>query len=574
MTELTYAAVQRKKNLIRLAILVSLTLLSLLVIKLANQEQSQATPDNTLRISGPWEFTSLDPSKQGYIYTRMQLTETLLNVDEKGQLTPGLAQHWQVSEDGKTWRFELRDNVLFHDGARLGADAVVNSLQIAQKTHGVLQQAPITAIKSLIAKEDSTEKQIIEIELFKPFSSLGALLANYSTAILSPASYDAAGQVIHLYGTGAYQLERFEPPHKLLVKANADYWGQKPSIAYASYLTGHRAESRILQARSGDADISFTLDPSMVSHIKPSDPIQVEAFDTPRTLIVKLNSAHQFLEPKARLALSLGLDRQAIADTVMSGVGKATSQLLPDSMQDWHLGADKLDASQTLGANTAKAKTILKDLGWQLGTDGVLVRDGQRFEITMMTYADRPELTLVATAIQAQWRKLGVDLKVDVTNSSMIPAGHQDKSLEAALIARNYGVIADPLPMLSGDFSNTGGDWGAMNWQMPDVDEAFARFNQQGMANAAKRDLSQKIMRLIYQEKPVIPIAFYQDFIAINNRVKGFKFDPYSRSYFINQMRLAPRAGAVSTHDESAHHEGHSHSHQNGDHQHQKGETH
>ncbi|MGB2080120.1 MAG: ABC transporter substrate-binding protein, partial [Vibrio sp.] len=330
MTELTYADVKRRQTRVRVSILIVLTLLTIGQVKAFKQEQSLANSDNTLTISGPWEFTSLEPSKQGYIFTRMQIIETLLNIDEHGQLLPGLAQAWQVLEQGRIWQFKLRSDVIFHDGQLLNAAAVTKSLTIALQSHGVLRQAPIESIKAL---DDLT----VQVQLTQAYAPLGAMLANYSTAILSQSAYNDEGQVVHLYGTGPYRLMSFEPPHKLLVSRFDEYWGEQGSILFASYLTGHRAESRILQAKSGEADIVFTLDPGMTSHLKKDDGVTVHTFDTPRTLILKLNSSHPFLTFKARQALSLAIDRMAISEHVMHGAGEATNQLLPASMQAWHL---------------------------------------------------------------------------------------------------------------------------------------------------------------------------------------------------------------------------------------------
>ncbi|RBP80569.1 extracellular solute-binding protein (family 5) [Marinomonas rhizomae] len=216
---------------------------------------SGPTSSNTVSISAAFEFTSLDPSKNGYVYSRMQVLETLLNVDENGLLIPALAKDWHISEDAKVWTFDLRDDVYFHDGSLMDARAVVNSLLVAQSKHGALGKAPIESIR---AKDDHS----VVISLSRPYTLLGAVLANYANGILSLAAYGEDGEISVLSGTGPYKVFQFAPPHKLVVEKFDDYWGKKASIPYASYLTGHRAESRVLQARSGQVDIVFGLDPA------------------------------------------------------------------------------------------------------------------------------------------------------------------------------------------------------------------------------------------------------------------------------------------------------------------------
>lgn len=532
MTEISYASIAKKKKLKRgvmLAIIVAAG--SLFAINQFNSVEDDAqtlTPNktNTLSISGPWEISSLDPSKQGYILTRMQVIETLLNVDSQGQLTPGLASAWQQSADGLSWEFTLREGVKFHDGSVMDADTVVQSLAHTQRKHGTLNKVAISKIAVVTPNK-------IRIDLEKPYVAFGALLTNYANAILAPASYQADGKIAALYGTGPYQMAHFSPPHKITVKTFSDYWGQKAQISFATYLTGHRAESRILQAKSGEADIVFTLDPSMLSQLKDSSEVTVHSNLIPRTMFVKLNAEHAMLnEVKARQALSMGLDRAAIARNVLHADGSETAQLMPGSMSQWFI--EGIDNNPY---DLEKAQALLADLGWQRDASGLLSRNGVPFKLTMITYADRPELTLVATAIQAQWAKLGVQLKVDVTNSSMIPAGHQDGSLEMALIARNFGFSADPLPLINSDFANGGGDWGTMNWHNPQVDVAMAELMQSRDAQRAQQ-LSQQVATAIYQDTPLLPIVSYSQHTSVNQRVQNFTFDPFERNYFINQMEL------------------------------------
>ena len=526
MTELSYIAIRQKKRRVKVLLASVISLLLCLIFILFNQAtDNQQNKSNTLSISGPWEFTSLEPSKQGYIYTRMNIIETLLNVDEKGKLTPGLASKWQTSEDQKNWLFTLQENALFQDGSPIDATSVVNALTIAQGKHGVLNKAPILHISV-------RNKQQVEIALTQPHVVLPALLAHYSTAILAPSAYDLTGKVTRLIGSGPYLLDDFQPPHKLSVKASLNYWGKKPSIEHVRYLTGHRAESRILQAKSGDADIVYSLNAAMLEQLKNSDNVAVHTAAIPRTLLLKLNAAHPFLaSAQARQALSLAIDRSSIAKQVLHVEEAANDQIFAESMGDWHL------QQRQENYNLKKAANLLTALGWKKDDQGWLVKAQQRFQLTLITYADRPELTSVATALQAQWRQLGVDLKINVTNSSMIPSSHADNSLEVALIARNLGVIANPISLVANEYANGGNDWGAMNWFNPEVDKAIARLSTESNPKQVALD-TQFIASAIYQQKPVIAIAHYQQHNAVNTRVKHYKFDPFLRDYLINQMEL------------------------------------
>ena len=486
------------------------------------------TPENTVDIRGAFEFSSLDPTRSGFVFTRMQVLETLLNVDPQGNLTAGLASDWKVEDSGKRWRFTLRDNVLFHNGKALTAQQVADQLNLAMTRPSVLQGLPI---ESITAPGDN---QLV-ISLTEPYSPLGASLAHYSTAILEASSYDQDGDVTALIGTGPFSVEEVAIPHKLVVQRFDDYWGKKAQIEYASYLTGHRAEARVLQARSGQADIVFGLDPASVPTLKRMPTLDVIRNDLPRTLVLKLNAAHPFLKDEAaRKALSLAINRQGIATAILRAPDAASDQLLPSYMADWYL------QEHNTSYELEKAQELLAGLGWKKDSEDWLEKNGQRFELELITYADRPELTTVATAVQDQWKQLGVQLNVSITNSSAIPSGHSDGSLEVALIARNYGIIADPLGTLIRDFassdsSNSGGDWGAMNWSnqtVPQTLKALVRENDPALYH----EQAQAVARAIYSERPLIPIAYYVQQTSVNKRLTGFRFDPYERSYFLNEL--------------------------------------
>lgn len=486
--------------------------------------QAEPNRSNTLSIAGSLEFTNIDPSSNGYLFTRMQVTETLLSVSPKGELLPGLAKSYQVSDDHKTWRFTLEKNVTFHDGKAMNAKAVVNSLQVAWQKHGPLKRAPIEKIEAIGNDQ-------IAIILTQPYRSLAAILAHYSTVIVSPSAYDEAGKLNQLYGTGPYKVLTLAPPHKLTVEKFDHYWNKPANIQYATYLTGHRAESRALQATSGQADIAFELSPTSVMRMKMQPQIKVHEYSIPRTLVLKLNAGDPLLNTKdIRRALSLAINRQGIATGVLRTPGAEIDQLLPAAIGDWYL-----PQYAKPNYDQEKAQQLLAKQGWKKDSQGILTRDGKSFELTLITYADRPELTSVATALQDQWRQIGVKLNINITNSSAIPAGHNDGSLQVALMARNYGVIADPLAVLSNDFSPQGGDWGAMNWHDNKLSDLFNTLNLTN-DKTKYRQLAQQASKHIYQGYALLPIASYTQRIAVNTRIKGFTFDPYERDFKLNQM--------------------------------------
>lgn len=480
-----------------------------------------AQADDTLDVVAQFEIQSPEPSTSGYIFTRVGVSETLTNADQDGQLTPGLATTWTVSEDALTWTFALRNNVRFHDGSDLTPEAVANALNIARAKPGPLANTPVTAIEP--------GDGAVVLTLSEPFAALPAYLAHYSAQILAPASYDQGGAGVEVIGTGPYRITDLAPPLSLKAEAFADHWGTAPHVPKVSYSAVSRVESRALMAESGDADFVFGLDPASVARLGMSDAATVHSVAIPRTLMLKVNAGHPFLaESKARRALSLAIDREGIAKAVLRYPEGAT-QLFPPSVGDWH------DASLSpLAYDPEAAKTLLADLGWDTGSDGILTRNGERFALTLTTYPDRPELPLVAAVLEQQFRIVGVDLTIDTTNSSEITSRHADGSLDLGLIARNFALIPDPIGTVLSDYAPTG-DWGAMGWQNAEIVE-LARSVGRGDGGDAERA---RIAEIMQTELPVIPIAWYRQTLAVAQGVEGTIIDPWERTFGLQELKLA-----------------------------------
>lgn len=495
-----------------------------LMTLLAGSAPAMAT-DGVVDIVAPFEITGLDPAKSGDIFLRMGIVETLVEADMDGNPVPSLARSWAVSEDGLTWRFELQTGVKFQDGTGLTAEAVASALNIARAKAGLLSKAPITEIKA-------DGEGAVVVSLSKPFVPLLAFLAENRAQILAPAAYEGA-DVKAVIGTGPFKLTKLEAPQSLSVERFAGYWGQKPEIEKATYLSVSRAETRALMAESGDADYVFNLDPASRTRLAKSDKVVLQSVSIPRSVLLKVNAGHAFLaDVKAREALSFAIDREGLAVAILRYPAAAT-QLFPPSLKIWH------DADLApLGYDPEKAKALLAELGWTPGAGGMLEKDGKPFALTLTTYPDRPELPLIAAVLQDQLKQIGVALTINSTNSSEIPAKHQDGSLELALMARNFALVPDPIGTMLTDYGPGGGDWGAMNWTNAGFETALddlTRVTDQTQGEA----LRHQAVAAIQADLPVIPIAWYQQTVAVSPKLEWATIDPFERSFGLETMRWA-----------------------------------
>ncbi len=479
-----------------------------------------------LRIAGPFEVHSLDPTADGEIFTRLQVTETLVTSDIEGELTPGLATSWSASPDNTEWDFELVEDVTFHDGTLLTPEAVVASLErAAAQTASPLAAVPIAQITA----GDSS----VSFELERPDLTLPAVLTHYSAAVLAPASYDDDGHVTEVLGTGPYEIEHIELPASIETSAFADWRGAAPDVEKVSFQAVGRAESRALMAASDQADVVFGLEPAGRERVESADGVRMESSLQPRTILLKLNADHPVLsDVRVRRALSLALDREAMADAVLREKELAATQLLPPSLTAWHLDVEPLTQDQD------EARALLGAAGWSEGADGILERDGEPLRLNLLTYPDRPELPALATAMQAALAEIGVDLEVEVTNSSEIPAGQADGSLELALIAKHFALVSDPLVDIATVFAPEGNDWGVMNWNDPAVDGAVEALLA-GAPDDEAAELRETIVETAQEQLPLIPVAWYRMNAAVSDRVEGFVMDPLETTWRITDLRWA-----------------------------------
>ncbi|MGP5211656.1 ABC transporter substrate-binding protein [Psychrobacter alimentarius] len=482
---------------------------------------TQKEDQQNLIVVTPWELTSLDPSKSGFIFQRLQLAETLVDAAQNADLQPMLAKSWSANDKGDVWTFVLRDGVKFHDGSPLAAEDVVKSLKVALTKPTALKSAFISQIKAI-------DSQTVEIRLEKPLMSLPAYLAHSTSIILAKSSFDTNNEVKALIGTGPYYVTKFEPPQKIEQKAFADYWGEKAKIKDVTYLANSRSETRTLLAQSKPNYLIFTLDSASLTRLQQDPNLQVKSKSLARTIQLKVNAKNPlFSDAKVRQALSDAIDRRGIAQSVMRTDNAVAEQILPPIFKDWQID------TPTQSADPQAIKQRLLDLGFTADASGMLQKDGKPFTFTLRTFSDRPELPIIATALQAQWKKIGVDVDVSVGNFSEIPASHQDGTLEMALYARNYGMTPDPVGSLIEDFDPNGSDWGVMNWQNAALSKDLLTLETtKGNDVATKK----RVSKIIFDERPIVPVVYYQQNAAAHKSLKGLEIDGLERNFYLNKL--------------------------------------
>ncbi|MBW1946924.1 MAG: ABC transporter substrate-binding protein [Deltaproteobacteria bacterium] len=479
-----------------------------------------AAQGRVLRVVAPWKAKGLEPEKAGFIYVRMGCMEALTTVDRHGRIVGQLAESWSVAEDKLTWTFILRKGVKFHDGSLLTPEAVAVNLNRSIEKKGVLSRTPVTRVKPV-------GKDQVRIVTKQPFAPLPAYLAHYSCGILSPKSFDLKGQVVDIIGTGQFLLFASEGGKVFRFKAFPDYWGEKPRIAETSYTAVPKGETRGFMVEADQAEMGFTLSPMAADKIRASGKADIVAMTIPRTRQLMINCSSPFFsDVRVRRAMSLAINRPAIAKNILRHPDSAATQLLAPVIGLWHEpGLAQLEY------DPVKARALLAEAGWNPGPQGILLKDGIPFKITLDTYSARPMLPPVATALHAQLRQVGIDISIAIGESSNIPAKRKDGALQMALLARNYGLIPDPIGNIAADFGPKPGHWGSMGWQSMKMNDLIEQYWEAFDQTEAKR-IRKGILTILQEELPVIPVSWYEHIVSVSKKVGGIHIDPFElRSY-------------------------------------------
>lgn len=481
-----------------------------------------------LRVAQPWEFKSLQLSEAGFTYARAGITETLVASQPDGRIVPGLASSWTVSDDGLHWRFRLRE-ALFHDGTRLDAALAKASFERLLPQSLYLKRAGIHAIEA--------DGQDLVLKLDKPFGPFLSYLVDNSAALLAPSSFDADGRVTALISTGPFKIASIDLPRTLSLVRNDAYWGEKARVASVRYEAVTNGDTRTNIAIANDADIVFNLTAQGVGRAASAG-MKIERVVIPRTHILMLNCARpQFAEAAVRRALSMALDRDGMAAGIMRNKALAATQYLPPTLSEWHF-PDLPPFRQDVAA----ANALLDSAGWVRGPDGIRTKGDVRFAGTLRTFANRPELPVIATAMQAQFRAVGFDLGISVGEWQAIYEGQKDGSLDLGLSSRNLVMVPDAIASIALDYaadSVAPGGSGTTNWRHDGLRQEVARYLAE-VDDKRRATARRAIAGIIHDELPIIPVTWYDQIIATHPRIAGFVNDPLEQRYFLDRIAIAP----------------------------------
>jgi len=503
--------------------------------------EPEAQEEVVLTVSIPRDADRLDPQRttlgtSGFL-SNLIYDPLIAKDPETGEFYPWLAESFNRSEDGLVWTFELREGVTFHDGTPLNADAVVATIERLLDPD---TQSPFTNFmgEPNVTKIDEMTVEIAYDEYWATFEDL-MVWSGDKLGILSPAAIEANGLDYGLnpVGTGPFMFaEWVEGDHITLVK-NTDYnmpaepfyeVGGPAKVDRIVFQILPDAQVRLEAQRGGQTQV-------MLHDILPKDILTLQ--DDPNQVVHSFNAVSVYYvglnvekepttDPAVRQALSMAVDRQLIADTIMSGqVVPAYGYLVP-ALAGLGYDSDGLLSELDLDYDPEKAGQLLEEAGWVAGADGVRVKDGQPLELELWVQNISPRKE-IGEIIQSMAAEVGIRVNLVPMESSAFWNSLSEGGMNAW-----FGDGQMPAPdFLSFHFDSSRiPATNRYRYNNPAVDELL----QAGRTNpdAAARDQAYKeVQRIIFGDAAGIPMFFPLTTDVYSTAVENFQVHTGHQEY-------------------------------------------
>lgn len=486
-------------------------------------------------------ISSLDPAfakSQNNIWAVDHLYNGLVQLDDQLNVKPAIARNWDISADGKSYTFHLRDDVFFHDdaafpsgkGRNVVAEDFVYSFnriiddKIASPGSWIFK-GRVAEDRPFVALDDSTF--VVNLQTaFRPM--LGILTMQYCSVVPKEA-VEIYGREFrsHPVGTGPFKFKNWLENQSLFLIKNENYFetesGQKLPFLDAvrvSFIADRK--TAFLELMNGKLDFFSGLESSIANELltpegelQPSKKEQLQfyktAFLNTEYLGINMNFDNKtspLSQKKVRQALNYGFDRQKMMQLLRNNVGKiADSGFTPR-------GLPSFDAAKVVGYNynPEKARNLLKEAGFPNGKG--------LDKITLLTNKDYQDL---CTFITRQWEELGVKVQVEIVESATL---RQMMSKGQAPFFRGSWIAdyPDAESYFTMFYSKNPAPPNYTNFSNPQFDLLYEAALQEN-DNEKRYDLYHQMDRIIIEEAPVIFLFYDETALFAQKNIEGLSIN-------------------------------------------------
>ncbi|MEM5773507.1 MAG: ABC transporter substrate-binding protein [Anaerolineaceae bacterium] len=448
-----------------------------------------------------------------------------------GQMVPFLAKSWEISEDGLTYTFHLRDDVKFHNGEPFTAHDYVWTWD---RCLGEDFVCPVSA-SLLTFTYEATDDYTLVLHLAAPnyytISNLGAM--DYLQP-LNQKAVEAAGDTYGMgttaVGVGPYMIKEWVQDEKIILTRNPDFtWGPE---YFEGGNTGpyyvEELEFRILPdlatqlagLEANELDYG-SVEAKDLEIVKNTGYYEVYDLVAPGFTFISFNLRNEkFSDVRVREALNLATDKATLVQVVLNGQGAVLDGPLAEAM----IGYDEA-AMKGTGAkfDVEAAKALFEEAGFTYGSDGMLIDpEGQPFTINLMTTTEEQSTKLV-TMLVDMWKQVGVAVTVEQLEwGTMAP-----KVFAGEYEACTMGIGWPDADIMYMMFHSS--QIGAVNFhftQDADLDALLDKARNEIDA-AAHQEAVNAAYKLVQDQSYIVPMFSAYTFLAVSNDFQGIVQSPF-----------------------------------------------
>lgn len=487
-----------------------LMILALLLLLVAAGAAAQAEgPTLTIGINA--EVLSLDPHSvpPAIIGNRIyhMIFDQLTRTDNQGAVQPMLATAWEATDD-TTWVFQLREGVVFHNGETMTAADAAFSLN--RLVFGEQESAVRALYTPFIAAVEATGDLELTITTVNPDPLLPLRLATPYSAIM-PQSYVEATDFEALQtaplGAGPYRLVELLPGDRLVLERHEAYWMGAADAAQIVVRVIPETSTRVAALQSGEVDFITTVSPDLVDQLDAEANLRIDTVSVYNYMLIYFNTKTGVTaDPLVRRALSLAIDRAALAEALWGGrVRVMNDYLLP--------GEFGYDAERPAFAyDPAEAQRLLAEAGYA----------GEELAFTPpSTYYTNGQL--VTDVINEMWKAVGINVAYEPLDTS----AWADRSLSGQNIAtlQSFGTSGDPA---TSSIVQAWGSWLGQYYTPSDEFQALATEAAASLDPEVRRANYRAIIDILDADVPFAPLYQSVEFYGVR---EGITWTPHQEFY-------------------------------------------
>jgi peptide/nickel transport system substrate-binding protein len=431
-----------------------------------------------------------------------------------------LAESWDVSEDGLTYTFHLRENVTWHDGETLDADDVVWTINEVWTNDAV----PFYLANNfrLVENAEKVDDFTVAVTLSSPQSAFPVLLG-YNAMILpehllselTPEQLANPTEFLrNPVGSGAFKFDTYNPGSFVRLVRNDAYFDGAPELDEMIFRIVPDANSQLALLQAGELDL-VVIEPFQLPAVSDNPAIRIQSVPVYRHEFIALNNNVEALsDVRVRRALTLGLDRAQILSAVYGGRGTVATGPFPPSV-GW-----AYDSSiEPLAFDPEAAAALLDEAGWAVGADGVRTKDGERLSLPLLYDPSNPTRARVSLIAQQQWGQIGVEITMDTAEYRSILERIRRVPPDYA-INPNY-LIAPPDPDGIANYYMTGSLANSWVYNNETVD-ALLNTGATAVSQEERAAAYFEVQQIIHEEQPIIYSVYPDEVQALSATVSSF----------------------------------------------------